>query len=222
MKIRGAPKPDHYALRHARAAQTRSEILRVAADKFAAAGLAGARMEAIAHAAGVNKALLYYYFKSKEGLYSAVLEEHLKEFSRRAQDTLSAPGAARAKILRFVSLHFDFVSARPYYPLLFQHLLLTGGAQFRRLLRKYLLPVGKGLIGVISEGIRGGEFRPVDPSHMAISIVGVTVHYFSSAPMMRDFRGIDPFGAAQLRRRKAQVLEFIRFGLFRRPEGKIV
>ena len=215
-------KPVGYALRHARAAETRAAILRVAADKFAAAGLAGARTEAIARAAGVNKALLHYHFKTKEGLYAAVLEDHLKEFSRRARDTLTAPGSPRDIVLSFVSLHFDFISARPYYPVLFQRLLLTGGTSIRRPLRKYLMPVGKGLIRVISAGIRAGEFRRVDPFQMAVSIVGVTVHYFSSAPMVRELRGVDPFGVAALRQRKAQVLEFVRFGLFRNPEEEKV
>lgn len=211
-------KPARYVLRSARAAETRAAILRVAADCFATSGPAGARTESIARAAGVNKALLHYYFKSKEGLYAAVLEDHLKEFSGRAQEVLSAHGSARATLLHFVSLHFDFISARPYYPILFQHLLLTGGAPLRRLLRKYLLPVAQGLMGVIARGIRRREFRLVDPVQTAISIVGMTVQYFTSAVMVRELRRIDPFEAAQLRHRKAQVLEFIRYGLFRRPE----
>jgi AcrR family transcriptional regulator len=214
-------KPVRYALRHARAAETRAGILRVAADNFATAGLAGGRMEAIARAAGVNKALLHYYFKSKAGLYSAVLEEHMKDFSRRAQETLSTPGPARDAVLRFVNLHFDFISARPYYPFLFQHLMMAGGQPLKRLMRKYLLPVGTSLNRVIAEGIRRREFRRVDPGHMATSIVGVTVFYFSSAPIVRVLRGFDPFDATHLRQRKEHVMEFVRFGLFRNPEEKV-
>ncbi|MBI4165487.1 MAG: TetR family transcriptional regulator [Acidobacteria bacterium] len=220
--MRGAKtKPVRYALRHARAAETRAAILRVAADNFATAGLAGGRMEAIARAAGVNKALLHYYFESKAGLYSAVLEEHMKEFSRRAQEVLSAPGPARSTVLRFVSLHFDFISARPYYPFLFQHVMMAGGRPLRRLMRKYLLPVGAALIRIVAEGIRRGEFRRVDPGQMAASLVGVTVFYFSSAPITRVLRGINPFDATHLRQRKEHVLEFVRFGLFRNPQETI-
>lgn len=212
-------KPVQYTLRRARAAETRTAILRAAADSFAAGGLAGARTEAIARAAGVNKALLHYYFKNKAGLYSAVLEEHMKEFSGRALQILSGPADSRATILRFVNLHFDFVSARPYYPLLFQHLLMTGGQPLKRLVRKYLLPVAAGLTGAIAAGIRRREFRSVDPGHMAISIVGVTVFYFSSAPVVRALRGINPYDPRQLKRRKEQVLEFVRYGLFLKPEA---
>jgi TetR/AcrR family transcriptional regulator len=220
--MRGAKsKPVRYALRHARAAETRAAILRVAADNFATAGLAGGRMEAIARAAGVNKALLHYHFKSKAGLYSAVLEEHMKEFSRRAQEVLSAPGPARATVLRFVSLHFDFISARPYYPFLFQHVMMAGGEPLRRLMRKYLLPVGAALIRVVAEGIRRREFRRVDPGHVATSLVGITVFYFSSAPIVRLLRRIEPFNKAHLKQRKEHVLEFVRFGLFRNPEEMV-
>jgi len=213
-------KPARYVLRHARAAETRAALLRAAADSFASVGLAGARTEAIARAAGVNKSLLHYYFKSKEGLYSAVLEEHMKEFSQRAQEILSAPGSPSETVLRFVNLHFDFVSARPYYPLLFQRLMMTGGQPLKRLMRKYLLPVGAGLMRVIVGGIRRREFRRVDPGQMAISLVGVTVFYFSSAPIVRVLRGIEPFEAMHLKKRKEHVLELVRFGLFHRPGGK--
>jgi len=213
-------KPARYVLRHARAAETRAALLRAAADSFASVGLAGARTEAIARAAGVNKSLLHYYFKSKEGLYSAVLEEHMKEFSQRAQEILSAPGSPSETVLRFVNLHFDFVSARPYYPLLFQRLMMTGGQPLKRLMRKYLLPVGAGLMRVIAGGIRRREFRRVDPGQMAISLVGVTVFYFSSAPIVRVLRGIEPFEAMHLKKRKEHVLELVRFGLFHRPGGK--
>ena len=57
-----------------RSAETRSRILDAALREFSAHGLAGARTEQIAAAAGVNKALIYYYFESKEKLYLAALE----------------------------------------------------------------------------------------------------------------------------------------------------
>ena len=77
------------ARRAARGAETRAAILAAAEQVFAKAGLAGARTDAIAAAAGVNKALLYYYFKSKGGLYEAVVEDHFREFNRQR------PGGAR-------------------------------------------------------------------------------------------------------------------------------
>ncbi len=76
--------------------ETRGAILAAAGRIFAKFGLAGARIDAIAAAASVNKALLYYYFKSKEGMYEAVVEDHFCEFNRKAMEVLNAPGSARA------------------------------------------------------------------------------------------------------------------------------
>lgn len=76
--------------RQERSAETRTAILGAAERVFAKSGLAGARIDAIAAAAGVNKALLYYYFKSKEDLYETVVENHFSEFNRQALEVLMA------------------------------------------------------------------------------------------------------------------------------------
>src|SRR5580658_9360209 len=95
-----------------RSKETRAAILSAAGKIFAKSGLAGARTDSIAAAAGVNKALLYYYFESKEALYQAVIEEHFHEFNQRALEVLTAPGSARDALLRYVNLHIDFISRR--------------------------------------------------------------------------------------------------------------
>src|SRR5580704_6661864 len=113
--------------RQVRSAETRAAILSAAGHLFAKSGLAGARTDAIADAAGVNKALLYYYFKSKESMYEAVVEDHFREFNRQALEILAAPGPARAVLLRYVGLHFDFISARHQSGALFQQMMMNGG-----------------------------------------------------------------------------------------------
>lgn len=206
-------------LRGRRGQETRAAILRAAERIFAEAGLAGARTDAIAAQARVNKALLYYYFKSKEALFQAVLEDHLKEFSRRAMDALSTDGPAGHALLRYVSTHFNFISARPLYPALFHRLMLSGGKPFARLVKDNFLPLSRKLVGLIERGIREGEFRRVDSHHAAISIVALTVFYFSAAPVVRVLGKIDPYAMNQVARRKGEVLKFIRYGLFRDPEA---
>src|SRR5580658_4528446 len=108
----------------ARSDQSRAKILAAAERVFARDGLAGARTDAIAAEAGVNKALLYYYFKSKETLYEAVIEAHLREFNQQAFAILQAEGSARTLLLRYLELHFDFMSRRRRHALLFQQLMM--------------------------------------------------------------------------------------------------
>src|SRR3974377_1630865 len=107
-------------------AETRAAILRTAERMFAEAGMEGARTDAIADAAGVNKAMLYYYFKSKARLYASVLESNASELHRRADEVLSGEGSAGAILIRYISNHLDFIGARPYYPRLWQRLLMAG------------------------------------------------------------------------------------------------
>jgi len=202
-------------------ALTRAAILEAAERIFAEAGDAGARTDAIAAAAGVNKALLYYYFRSKGELYRAVLEEHLKDFRRQAFAVLDSGGPARAVLLRYVDMHFDFISARPHYPRLFQRLVMAGGKTLERLAGELFHPLSRKVVGLIDRGVRAGEFRPVDSVHAAISLVALTVFYFSAAPVVRVVTGRDPYARGNLARRKREVLNFVRYGLFRNPEAEV-
>jgi len=206
-------------IRHRDSDKTRQEILLAAERIFAEAGLEGARIEAIAASAGVNKAMLYYYFKSKAGLYRAVLEQNVRDFRGRAQEVLAGKGSASTLLLRFVSHHFDFIGARPYYARLFQRLILAGDRNVDRIIKEQFVPLSKCLTAVIERGMRSGEFRPFDTRHTAISLVGLTVFFFNAAPVVRMIGGIDVYDKAEQARRKAEVLKFIRYALFRNPEA---
>ena len=74
----------------------------------------------------MNKALLYYYFKSKEGLYQAVVGSQVREFQQQAREILSAKGPAGPILLRYVSYHFDFIGTHPHYPRIFQRMMMEG------------------------------------------------------------------------------------------------
>jgi TetR/AcrR family transcriptional regulator len=210
--------PQRTALRVVRRGDSRAAILAAAEQSFAKAGLAGARTDSIAAAAGVNKALLYYYFKSKGGLYEAVVEDHFREFNRQALEVLAAPGSARAVLLRYVSLYFDFISARQRYAALYQQLMTARGKPLERLVRKYMVPRSDAFNALLKRGIRDGELRRTDARHTAISVVGLIVFYFSAAPVLQLLGHSDAYGTANLRRRKQEVLDFIRYGLFVDPQ----
>jgi TetR/AcrR family transcriptional regulator len=211
------PQKRGRAGRQARSAETRAAILAAAGRVFAKSGLAGARTDAIADAAGVNKALLYYYFKGKDSLYEAVVEDHFREFNRQALQVLAAPGPARAVLLRYASLHFDFMSASHQSAPLFQQLMMTGGKFLERLIRKYFAPRGEALGRLIERGMRSGEFRRADPFQVSISIVSLIVFYFSAARVLELLGHPDAYSPANLRRRKREALDFIRHGLFTEP-----
>jgi TetR/AcrR family transcriptional regulator len=204
---------------HHDSAATRAAIVKAAERIYAEYGLAGARTDAIAAAAGVNKALLYYYFRSKEELYQAVVGTHLREFHRQAEKVLSAKGPAGPILLRYVSNHFDFIGTHPHYPRIFQRVMMAGDRTLERMLREHSIPLLKMLLALVERGMRSGEFRRLDREHTIISLAGLTAHYFNVAPAFRMISGRNPFSKANLARRKAEVLRFIRYALFRHPEA---
>jgi TetR/AcrR family transcriptional regulator len=205
----------------ARSAETRADILAAAADAFAESGPAGARTGAIAAAAGVNKAMLYYYFRSKGHLFEAVVENHFAEFNRRALEVLAAPGSARSVLLRYVNLHFDFIIAGQRHARIYQQMMMTGGRPLERLVRKHFLPRTLALDRVLERGMRTGEFRRADRRHTAISIVALIVFYFSASQVLQFLGQPGAYDRAGLKARKREVLDFIRHGLFTDPDAPL-
>jgi len=201
--------------------KTRAIILTAAERIFAQTGLAGARTDLIAKAAGVNKALLYYYFKSKEGLYEAVVEDHFRRFNLRALDLLGSSGSARDVLLQYVSLHFDFITAHRQSAPLFQQFMMAGGKRTERLIRKYFKPRSDAVRKLLERGVRTREFRRTDLFHTAVSIISLIVFYFSAAPVLQLLGHPNAHSAENLNLRKREVLDFIRYALFTNPNAPV-
>jgi len=200
---------------------TRALILTTAERIFAKTGLAGARTDVIAKTAGVNKALLYYYFKSKEGLYEAVVEDHFRRFNLQALELLNSPGSARDVLLRYVSLHFDFIAAHRQSAPLFQQFMMAGGKRTERLIRKYFRPRSEAVGKLLRRGVRAREFRPTDLFHTAVSIISLIVFYFSAVPVLQLLGHANAHSPENLKLRKREVLDFIRHALFIHPNAPI-
>ena len=98
---------------------SRNAILQAALAEFAQEGLAGARVDAIADNAGVNKALLYYYFHDKATLYGATLENFFAPLHQRVMEVCDRPDPAGERFLRYAREHFDSIAASPF-PSLFR------------------------------------------------------------------------------------------------------
>jgi TetR/AcrR family transcriptional regulator len=201
--------------------KTRAVILTAAERIFAQTGLAGARTDLIAKAAGVNKALLYYYFKSKEGLYEAVVEDHFRRFNLQALDLLGSSGSARGVLLQYVSLHFDFITAHRQSAPLFQQFMMAGGKRTERLIRKYFKPRSDAVRKLLERGVRTREFRRTDLFHTAVSIISLIVFYFSAAPVLQLLGHPNTGSAENLKLRKREVLDFIRYALFTNPNAPV-
>jgi len=199
--------------------ESRAAILQAAALEFAEHGIAGARTDAIAREANVNKALLYYYFKDKETLYAAVLDEAFSGLRTTVFRVLDGDLPPREKILAYVGAYFDFIASNQIYPRLMQREMMQArygtSAHFDKLIKNYIQPIFVRVSEVLKKGIAEGQFRPVNPVHFVPSMVAMIVFYFSGAPVMQKIVGFNPLTPERIAERRAAVLDFISAALFR-------
>jgi TetR/AcrR family transcriptional regulator len=199
--------------------ESRAAILEAATKEFAEQGIAGARTDAIARAARVNKALLYYYFGDKEALYGAVLDNAFDAMRAAVFQALDSDLPVREKVMAYAGTYFDFISSNPIYPKLMQREMMrarVGDSQhIERLVKTYFQPVYERVAEVLRKGIKEGEFRKVDPAQFVPSMIAIIVFYFSSAPVMRQVFRVDPLAPERIAERRAAVLDFISAALFK-------
>jgi TetR/AcrR family transcriptional regulator len=206
--------------------KTRATILKAALEEFGREGVAGARTDEIARRAGVNKALLYYYFKDKEGLYAAALEHvfsGLHDQVIAVLENTALPPCTR--LLKYVEAHFDYIASVPFYPRLVQREFMRSAGRTlspvaSRILEKYGKPIYTRLRELISQGIETGEFRKVDPMQTVTSILGAVIFYFISLPAQQVMAPGDPGSPERIAARRAAVLDFVASALFTRAAAE--
>jgi len=202
--------------------KTRAAILDAALREFAQQGMAGARTDAIARTARVNKALLYYYFKDKETLYGEAIDFAFGQLSEHMMKVLDQPLPPKEKILLYVGTYFDFVSSHNSIRNLMQMETMRAGhgsPHLQRVAKRYFAPLFMRLSVLIREGIANGDFRPVEPVHFIPSMVALVVFYFITAPVIKNIVGFDPLSPERIAERRAAVLDLISASLFQRPES---
>lgn len=193
--------------------ESRAAILQAAIEEFAGQGIEGARIDFIARSARVNKALLYYYFHDKEGLYGAVLDQVFGGLHQAVMPCLESSLPPRDKILAYVGRYFDYIAGNPQFPRVVQGEMMRAGRNksphLQRLAKQHVGPIFAAVTRVLQQGIAAGEFRPVDPVHFVLSMVALVVFYFSSAPAMKFLVDFDPLAPQHIAERRAAVLDFV-------------
>ncbi len=201
-----------------RADQSRERILQAAIREFSEHGLAGARTSAIAAAAQVNKALLYYYFRDKEALYTSALEEVAGKVAGDAIAVLQLDCSAGERILRFTLQHFDRIFSHHGFQALMQQEMVrfrTGESNAMAIIaRKGFEPMWDIALDTVRQGIASGELCNVDTMQMMYAALGANAFYFLSAPMVRLIASIDPLEPSAVIARRTAAIEFLGQSIF--------
>ncbi|HKN22303.1 MAG TPA: TetR/AcrR family transcriptional regulator [Terracidiphilus sp.] len=201
-----------------RSAETRSRILDAALTEFAANGLAGARTEQIAAAAGVNKALLYYYFESKEKLYAATLEMVSARVRDRSMAVFLREASPGERVVRAALDHFDrILTQREFQSLMQQEMMRVHKgetAELPILVKRVFSPLMTMFQSMVREGIASRELIDAEWMQIVLAALGANVFYFLSAPVWRQTVPFEPFDTEVLRARRVALVEFLGQALF--------
>jgi len=148
------------------------QIIAAAVATFTRLGLAEARMEDIAAAAGLSKATIYLYFDSKDALIAAILNSFVGREIAEARKLLAGDGSAAAKLESLIELVIEDTRAfLPYVSLYFDFLAMAMREQsVRAVVQEPFNDYMEVVVAIIEQGQAAGEFRPVDPLAAALSL----------------------------------------------------
>jgi len=167
---------------------TEERIFEAARKVFARKGRDGARMQEIADEAGINRALLHYYFRSKQGLFEAVFA-HMFEQYMRSFDAVLEPGQPFSELLRrFVDHYIDYAIEHEDMIRLMMGENLRGASILGEALaaakhNESSLP--NRIEHALRAAIHSGEIREVDPSHTLLTIVSACIHFIVMKPTVQ-------------------------------------
>jgi AcrR family transcriptional regulator len=164
-------------------AASRDRVFAAAAAEFAARGYAGANMERIARAARLNKAMIYYHFKSKDALYREILRDMFNAVRTRVGVVAASDAAPQDKIRGYVEAIATEAEARPHFPRIWLREIAEGAGHVDTATLGYVRDVLAALGGIIAEGVRAGRFQPAHPLLVQGGIIAPLMFFLATAPL---------------------------------------
>ncbi|MFA4839724.1 MAG: TetR/AcrR family transcriptional regulator [Candidatus Neomarinimicrobiota bacterium] len=189
---------------------TEQLILDAARKVFVEKDFDGARMQEIADIAGINKALLHYYYRSKDQLFEAVFRESFNTFSPRIFEIMSSPIELSQKIKLFIDSYIDIILENPHIPAFVLHELNRNPARIKDLLPFTEKTIG-GLLSALSQEIKSAGFVEISPEQLMINMIGLCIFPFIGRPIIQPilFGNDDDRFDEFIQSRKTEVTKFI-------------
>lgn len=170
---------------------TAAVLLESAAEVFVEKGFNGARMQEIADKAGVNKALLHYYFSTKSNLYEEVIRFQFKRNFALLLLELRLQDSFEYALKGFINGYIDLLAANPEIPKFMLRELADGGQAVAKVLGEMLLdeqqPTATGLKRLLNRSVRQGEINRVDLAQLIMTVIGACIYSFIGSPIIEVF-----------------------------------
>lgn len=193
---------------------TEKEILASAYQEFLEKGFEGARMQSIANRAGINKALLHYYFRSKENLFNAVVNEVTKALPLTIHNILNSNDDFLKKIEIIVESYIDFISKNPQLPRFIINEITRNPELIASAIGNHSgikeMKIINQLSNLIDQEVKKGTIKPIEPYQFMINLLSLCVFPFIAKPLIQHMLLNDGTSFQELiMERKQHVSKFI-------------
>lgn len=187
-----------------------ARILEAAKQEFHLKGYEGARMQVIADKAGINKAMLHYYYKTKDKLFEAVFKAAISKIFPVLEVILNEDVPLFDKIRKFVSTYLGIIMQNKYIPLFIIHELITNPEKLARIIKK--IKPDRNIIfeNNVKLAIKNNEIYPIDSRQLFVNMVSLCVFPVIAEPIIKTVLGMNDAAFKQfLENRKKEAAEFI-------------
>ena len=172
----------------AAAVDSRQRVFAAAAAEFARCGYAGANVDRIARAARLNKAMIYYHFKSKAALYREILRDMFGAVRTAVADVEASAASPQDKVRRYIEAIAGAAEARPHFPPIWLREIAEGGEHVDATTLGYAGDVLRALGRIIEEGKRDGCFTPTNPLVVHAGIIAPLMFFLATTRLRQKMQ----------------------------------
>lgn len=189
---------------------TEGKILEAAKSIFQQKGMDGARMQEIADQAGINKAMLHYYYRSKQMLFEAVFRNVFSLLAPQLNKILNDDSSVEEKVRSFTHDYISFIARHPYLPNFIINELNRNPNFFEKIQQSGAFPTLEKFKKQVALEVENGNLKPIDGEQLFINIFSLNIFPFVATPLIKAFLKIDDEGFDRLmEERKTAVSAFI-------------
>ncbi|MFA7360239.1 MAG: TetR/AcrR family transcriptional regulator [Candidatus Kapaibacterium sp.] len=161
------------------------KILDASKRIFQQKGMYGARMQEIADEAGINKALLHYYFRSKDKLFDAVFQDAAKSFFSKIRELINVDKPLFEKIEYFVEQYLELLSKNSFIPVFIISEVHQNPDRIKNIFLESGVNPGMVFSNAVNSAVSEGLIHPIDPRQLIINIVGLCVFPVAAKPIIK-------------------------------------
>lgn len=194
---------------------TEKRIIEAAQRVFLKKGMSGARMQEIADEAGINKALLHYYFRNKEKLFEQTFNDVVQRLSDGLKNIFESDMSVLERLTSIVDIYIDILLENRYLPFFVLNEMNRNPEKFARLFEQKIVIYMRNLFLEIQDEVKNNQIRPINPAHLLLNILSLIIFPFAAFPVMQNIAPDEfkPFFNNFLEDRKHEVKQFITHAL---------